>query len=45
MTGNARLWAEIAELARRVGWGFEEVIGLEHWVRHRMLAELQRAEV
>jgi len=43
MAGNARLWSEIAALAKLVGWGFEEVIGLEHWVRNRMLAELQQA--
>lgn len=40
MAGNSRLWSEIAHLARLVGWGFDEVIGLEHWVRQRMLAEL-----
>lgn len=44
MAGNPRLWFEIAEIARRVSWGFEEVIGLEHWVRQRMLAELQRGD-
>ena len=38
------LFRELAELGRRVHWSLGELLDLEHAVRRRFLAELDRSD-
>ncbi|HYS37574.1 MAG TPA: DUF6760 family protein [Pseudonocardiaceae bacterium] len=37
-----QLWTEVAYVAYYLHWSFSDVLGLEHWVRHRLIDEVGR---